>query len=64
MEKIKQTRTFDGKLENFVDKEESRHHKKMLRAYLRGDVLFQNGWENIRMGIPKLFKVEQTYINL
>lgn len=58
------TRTFNGKLDNFVSKEESTHEKKMLRAYLRGDTHFQNGWINIRMGIPKQYKVEQTYRSL
>lgn len=62
--KQKITRTFDGKIDNFIDKEDARHQKKMLRAYLRGDTHFQNGWINLKMKMPKLFKVEQTYITL
>lgn len=57
--KNKITRTFDGKLDNFTSKQESNFHKKMLRAYLRGDTQFQDGRDNFRN--PVMFKVQQTY---
>lgn len=38
-----QRRIFLGKLDNFKDKEERRINQKMLKAYLKGAVLYYDG---------------------
>lgn len=43
-----QRRSFLGKTSGFKDKEDRRTNQKMLRAYLKGNVLFRNGFKDFK----------------
>lgn len=63
MTTISKTRHFGGKIKDFVDKQERAFEKKHLRAYLRGDKLFQYGYREGRLvGEPAIFVVKEVLV--
>ena len=64
VESIKtKTRHFGGKLDNFTSKEERTHEQKHLKAYLRGNKRFQNGYHTNSAGLrePSWFNVKEEW---
>lgn len=53
---IKPAREFKGKLSGFRSNEERNFEKKHLKAYLKGETLFQFGRDHL--GKPMYFKVK------
>lgn len=59
---VAKTRHFGGKLTDFNDKQERAFENKHLKAYLRGDKLFQYGYRDGKMGRePAVFAVKEVW---
>lgn len=67
--KVTRLRSFGGKTENFVDKQEQAFEQRHLKAYLKGKKMFQCGFKTIEKGnlfrrVPAMFPVKEIWTNV
>lgn len=54
-------RTFGGKIENFINKEERNFENKHLKAYLKGHEKFRFGFD-LKSKEPLWYRVKEIFI--